>query len=443
MHRDRFDQPVSTSSACAAALNDDAVDRLFALQNGAAALIDEALALDPDFALAHCTKARVLLQQGDTAASRQWAMRGRDLAAGLPARERAHAEVVCLAIHGESTALQAVRDHATAYPRDAVPLSFAVGVYGLLGFGGFNDFHEQQVALLERVSPAWGEGAQDWWFLASLGWAYVEVGRADAGIALLERSLALNPDNANAVHGRAHGYYEQGAAVEGEAFIDAWLPGYDRSAVLHGHLAWHQALFALQRGDAERALGIYRDAVSPAASSALPLFTMIDAASFAVRSDTYGHPLTVDERRQIADFAAKHFPKAGVPFANVHLAMAYACAGEREAQEALKSKVATLLDDGRQPSGPVVARLCDAVAAYAGGDYASAAALLDEAAPESARLGGSHAQRDVLIDLAIAAHLRANAALKARATAQRRWTQRAKHLDEAWLRRMARAARST
>ena len=442
MHRDRFDQPISTCSACAAALNDDAVDRLFALQNGACALIDEALALDPDFALAHSTKARVLLQQGDAAAGRQWAVRGRDLAAELPARERAHAEVVCLAIHGESTALQAVRDHAATYPRDAVPLSFAVGVYGLLGFGGFNDFHEQQVALLESVAPAWGE-AEDWWFLASLGWAYVEIGRTAAGIALLERSLALNPDNANAVHGRAHGYYEQGAAAEGEAFIDAWLPRYDRSAVLHGHLAWHQALFALQRGDAERALGIYRDAVSPTASSALPLFTMIDAASFTLRCGINGHPLAADERHQLADFAAKHFPKAGVPFANVHLAMAYACAGKREAQDALRSRVAALLDDGRQPSGPVVARVCEAVAAYAGGDYAGAAASLDEAAPELARLGGSHAQRDVLIDLAIAAHLRANAASKARAAAQRRWTQRAGHLDVAWLRRTERAARLT
>ena len=432
MHRDRFDQPVTTVSARAAELNDAAVDRLFALQGGAEALIDAALEEDPEFALAHCTKARVSLQRGETAAGRLWATSARDLAAPLPLRERRHAEVVYLAIHGESTALQAVRDHAAAYPRDAVPLSFALGVYGLLGFGGCNNFHAQQVALLESVAPAWNE---DWWFLASLGWAYVEVGRTAEGIGLLDRSLALNANNANAVHGRVHGYYEEGGVAEGEAFIAAWLPSYDRRAVLHGHLAWHQALFALHRGDAERALAIYRAAVGPAAAMALPLFTLIDGASFAVRSMLHGHPLAATERRALADFAAEHFPKAGVPFANVHLAMAYASAGDSDALDALRDKVVELLDEGRQSSGPVVTQVCDAIAAYSASDYASAAAFLDEALPELERLGGSHAQRDVLIDLAIAAHLRADAAPRARALAERRWTRRAGHLNEAWLRR--------
>ena len=432
MFRDRFGQPVSTASARAAELNDDAVDRLFALQGGAARLIDEALQLDPEFALAHCTKARVLQQQGEPAAARRWADSGRHLAAGLSVRERHHAEIVRLAVYGDSKALPAVRDHADAFPRDAVPLAFALGVYGLLGFGGFVDFHEQQVALLESVAPAWGD---EWWFLSALGWAYVEVGRTDDGIALLDKSLALNPGNANAIHGRTHGYYEQGAAAEGEAFIAAWLPYYDRSAVLHGHLAWHQALFALQRDDAERALAIYEDAVAPKASSALPLFTVIDGASFALRSMLHGHPLPSTARRDLAAYAARHFPKAGVPFANAHLAMAYSCASDEAALAQLRDEVVALLEAGRQASGAVVLRVCDAIGAYAAGDLASAAALLDAALPELERMGGSHAQRDVFTDLAIVAHCAANSA-KARAIAERRWTQRAGHLNEEWFQRL-------
>ena len=322
----------------------------------------------------------------------------------------------------------------TLFPRDAVPLSFALGVYGLLGFGGFVDFHEQQVALLERVAPAWGD---EWWFLAALGWAYVEVGRTDDGIALLDRALVLNPENANATHGRAHGYYEQGAAAEGEAFIAAWLPSYDRRAVLHGHLAWHLALFALQRGDADRALAVYEDAVRPAASAALPLFTMIDGASFALRSALYGRPLPSAARRELADYAARHFPKAAVPFANAHLAMAYSCAGDKTAFAGLRADVATLLDEGRQASGAVVLHVCDAIGAYAAGDYSTAAALLDAALPELARLGGSHAQRDVFIDAAIAAHCAAADSAEARAIAKHRRTRRAGHLGEDWFQRLS------
>lgn len=153
MYQDRFGQGITSQSARAVELYDDAVDRMFALQPGSIALIDEALHLDPVFALGHCAKARALAGIGDNARARDYAVRGRELAADLPERERRHAEIVALVFHGESAAaLDAVRDHASAYPRDAVPLSFALGVYGLFGFGGFNDFRERQVELLEAVA---------------------------------------------------------------------------------------------------------------------------------------------------------------------------------------------------------------------------------------------------------------------------------------------------
>lgn len=203
MHQDRFGQPTTTDSARAVDLYDAAVDLLFALQPGSGPLIDEALTIDPDFALAHCVKARSLAAVGKMEAARRYAALGRDLAAGRSAREHRHAEIIDLALRGESKrALCAVREHADAYPRDAVPLSFALGVYGLLGFGGFNDFHAQQAALLQSVAHAWGD---DWWFLAAFGWALVEAGRSETGIPMLDRAMELNPDNANAVHGRVHG----------------------------------------------------------------------------------------------------------------------------------------------------------------------------------------------------------------------------------------------
>ena len=435
MYQDRFGQPITTQSARALDLYDKAVDRMFALQPGSNALIDEALDLDPEFALGHCTKARALAGAGDGAGARRHATRGRDLAARLPERERRHAEIVSLVFHGESmAALDAVRDHAAAYPRDAVPLSFALGVYGLLGFGGFNDFREQQVELLAGVAHAWGE--EDWWFLAFYGWALVEAGSADAGIAMLDRALELRPDNANAVHGRAHGYYEQGAAGEGEAFIEAWLPGYDRSAILHSHLGWHVALFALQRGDAERAADVYRDCIRPPVSQTLPMFTMIDCASFLTHTAVAGHPLGMQERRELAAFVAERFAKLGVPFVNAHLAMAYAAFADADALAELEEGVAVLLDDGKQPSGPVVAQLCSAVTAYAGGRYARAASHLDRALPDLDRMGGSNAQRDVFIDLAISAYLRSGDQDAARQIARSRYTRRAGHLDDGWLQRL-------
>ncbi len=434
MQKDRFGQPMTTDSARAAELYDVAVDRLFSLQPGSGPIIDEALTLDPNFALGHCARARSLATVGDMPEARRSAALGRDLAAALSARERRHADIVCFALHGESTrALRAVREHAAVHPRDAVPLSFALGVYGLLGFGGFNDFHAQQATLLESVAHAWGD---DWWFLAAYGWGLVEIGDVNKGIPMLDRAMELNPRNANAVHGRIHAYYEEGAPAEGEALIDAWLPNYDRYAVLHGHLSWHRALFALQRGDGERAIDIYRNSVGPAASRALPMFTTIDAASFLTRASIAGHLLDNSESQQLAAFARKHFPEPGVPFVNAHLAMAYAAAGDNDTLSSLERGIASLLDDGKQSSGPVVALVCEAISAYGRCQYDITLGRMVEAMSELERLGGSHAQRDVFIDLAISAALRAGARTEAERIARERWARRAGHLDADWLARI-------
>ena len=266
-------------------------------------------------------------------------------------------------------------------PRDPVPLSFALGVYGLLGFGGFADFVDRQVALLQSVASAWGD---DWWYLAAMGWAHVEAGQAGSRYPDarprpgIEHRTTPMPSTAvpTATTSRA-------LPEEGEAFIDSWLPRYDRAAPLHGHLGWHQALFALQCGDVGRAVSTYLANVSPNASLALPMFTMIDCAAFAMRCTLYGHPLPTEELRAVAAFAERHFPKPGVPFVNVHQALTQAVAGRPSALAAWTGAVRDLLGQGRQASGPVVADVCDAVTAFGEGRFRDAASLLESRAPRT------------------------------------------------------------
>ena len=102
----------------------------------------------------------------------------------------------------------------------------------------------------------------------------------------------------------------------------------------------------------------------------------------------------------------------------------------------LEQGVAVLLDEGKQPSGSVVADICSGIAAYGKGRYRDAAEVFRRTAPELARLGGSNAQRDVYIDLAVSASVRAGEFEAAREVAKRRWTRRAGHLNEAWLDRL-------
>src|SRR5690606_11448123 len=121
------------------------------------------------------------------------------------------------------------------------------GVFGLIGFGGCLDRNDQQLALLEPLAAAYGD---DWWFLTALSFAYEESGHYATARPMAERSLELYDNNGNAAHVVAHVDFERGDAATGGAFLDGWMPGRDRAAAIHGHLAWHRALFHLADDDA-------------------------------------------------------------------------------------------------------------------------------------------------------------------------------------------------
>ncbi len=251
---DRFDLPVTSASAAAIGDYVAAVDLLLSANTGAAELLERALAADPDFVLAHVARARLLQLQARMPEARAAAARAKELRGGVSAREQQHIDTISRAVEGSATeALALVYTHVSEYPRDALPLSLALGVFGLLGFSGRLDHHEAQLALLEELAPHWGD---DWWFLGDLGWAYIETGEVAAGTRLVERSLAGNPRNAHAAHQRVHGFFEAGDPSGGADFIRAWLADYDRAGHLHCHLSWHLALFELARGDAECARAV-------------------------------------------------------------------------------------------------------------------------------------------------------------------------------------------
>src|SRR6516164_2844985 len=155
--RDHFDLPVTCASSTAVEDYVAAVDLLLSAWPGADALLDRALAADPDFALAHIARARLLELQARMPEAEMAAARARSYAARLTARERRHIEAIALSIDGAAgDAWAVVREHVAEFPCDALPLSLALGVFGLLGFSGRRDHHEAQLALLEELAPHWG-----------------------------------------------------------------------------------------------------------------------------------------------------------------------------------------------------------------------------------------------------------------------------------------------
>jgi tetratricopeptide (TPR) repeat protein len=435
MLEDRFGLPLSTESASAVEAYVTGLDLMLSANVGAAEALDEAIRLDPDFALAHTARARQKLLAADMAAAKKSADRARALASGLDRREAGHIDVIGLVVAGQNTeAYTRLEAHLSDYPRDALPLSTTVGAYGLLGFSGRADHHEAQRALLERLAPHWGD---DWWFDTYRGWSLIETDDPVAGRKIVGRALEANPGNGHGAHAYSHGFYEAGDVRGGIAFLTEWLPTYDRRAQLFGHLSWHHAMLELQRGDPDAAAEIYDRGIRPAVSHNSAMFILVDCAAYLWRRAVAGHPPPADDAREIRDFALAHFPHAGMHFVNLHRALALAAANDETALAEHIEEVHALVAEGRQPPGAVMETVCAGFAAFARGDHDSAAAALAEAQREMERIGGSHAQRDVITDTLIAAHLRAGRREDAAREMRARHDRRAKHLDAAWLERMA------
>jgi tetratricopeptide (TPR) repeat protein len=429
---DRFGLPLSTTSEAAVENYIAGLDLLMSANAGAEARLDAALAADPDFALAHIAKARLCQVQARIPEAKAAAVEARARATRVSGREARHIETIAQAVDGAGPrAMALLEEHVAEYPRDALVLSLALGVFGLLGFSGRLDHHEAQLTLLERLAPRWDD---DWWFLAYLGWARIELGDIARGAAEVERALQGNPRNAFAAHARTHGYFEAGEPDAGAAFIESWLPGYDRRSQLHCHLSWHLALFELARGNTKRARELYADAIRPAVSQAPPLFNLADAASFLWRWQIYhaGPPLA-GAWLEVAAHAHQYFPSAGMHFADIHAILADAAAGNSTAANGRVAQTRERDAAGRSPQGAVVPALCAGAAAFARGNDDEAITRLGAALPELARVGGSHAQREVFEDTYIVACLRAGEREKATARLTARLARRPSARDERWL----------
>lgn len=382
-----------------------AVDALLSGNVGADEALDRSLAADPDFVLAHAARARALQMRGAAAEARAAATRAGELARSASRREQGHVEAVSLALGPDlPRALAAVREHLREFPRDALVLSLATGVYSLTGFSGRPDRNKLLRAILDEVAPAYGD---DWWFLNVHAFACTEAGDRARGRRLVERSLGLHPRNAHAAHALAHVFYEEGDSTGGAAFVGGWLPGYERAAQLHCHLSWHLALFELGRGRTDSATAIYEDSISPGVSLSAALGTLVDSASFLWRCGLWGVGPTPLPWGDVRDFAGRAFPKPSVAFADAHLVMALAAAGEHDGAAARIAELRLVEREGRQPAGRVAADVAEGMAAYAQGGWERAIALLEPVFDEIVRVGGSRAQRDVFEQTLLRAYLRA------------------------------------
>jgi Tfp pilus assembly protein PilF len=431
VHQDRYGLPLSTASTEAAEAYRYGTDLMLSAWPGAAEAFEQAIAADPDFALAHIARARIhsFYQQG--VAARKEAALARDLVArNGTARERGHVETLALAAEGQlPAALSSALEHLEESPRDAVVLSLPLGAFGLFAFSGRADHDQARQDLCERYAPHYGD---DWWFLSNHGWSMTENGQVARGRAMTERAFDMRRHNAYAAHALLHAMFEDGSVDDADGLVTQWIGGYDRSGILYGHILWHQALGALEQGDASRALATYKDVLRPGVTAAPPLNVMSDSASLLWRLKAYGHAVPQEFWNEANEYGSRYFGKLSLPFVEMHMALLAAATGNQAALDERLRGIEQRLKEGKLLAGPLVPGIYRAMSAFARDDYAACITHLEGVLGDVVRVGGSHAQREIIEDTFIVALIRAGELMRARAMLGQRLHRRPSPRDQRW-----------
>lgn len=385
--QDRYGNEVSTASHAALAAYDEGLELFLAAQVGPDEAFAKAAAEDPSFALAHLAQARSLQMLARPAEAKAALQRARDLADGVSAREQAQISILGHVIEGRGAqAYLEILAHVGDHPRDVMAIQPCAGVFSLIGFSGKEGREAESLAFFNALKPVYGD---DWWFLSVLGFSQIEVGQLDQGEKTINAAFDANPKNGNAAHYKAHFHYEAGEAEAGRAFIHDWIKGYDKQAVLHCHVCWHDALWALEAGDREAAWEIVEQDIRPGGAWGPPVNVLTDMAAFLLRAELLGEARRDDLWQELSQYAARYFSNPGISFADAHAAIAHAIAGNDEA-------LAKLAETSAGTAGDIVNALAHVYEAFARGDWD---AVMDGLAPALAtheRIGGSRAQRDFM-----------------------------------------------
>ncbi|HYZ23730.1 MAG TPA: tetratricopeptide repeat protein, partial [Rhodopila sp.] len=419
MTKDSWGLEISTTSPEAAAAYDHAINGYLGYRADMPARLKTLLAADPDFGVAHSLNGCMMLAgfRADLLpairASLQEARR-----CGGTLRELAHAQALTHWADGDPERAVAVWDQIHAdHPHDILAFRLA---HFVAFWSGRPDVMLRSVLNVERH---WSESLPG--YSAILGcrcFALEESGRFLEAEYAGREAIRLNPGDLWAAHAVAHVLEMTGRRREGIQWVETLQPGWDGGNNLKHHLWWHEAMYHLELGDFARVLALYdsgfRDLSSPLTGAAPDLYIDVqNAASMLFRLQRHG--IDVGDRWvELADKAEARIGDCQSAFTLPHWMMALAATGRIAATHRMLDAMRDF-GAGTRPAARLVRDVAlpvtEAVLANGQGRHAEAVRLMRPVLGEMWRMGGSHAQQDVLeqvfLDSALKGELDADARL--------------------------------
>jgi tetratricopeptide (TPR) repeat protein len=362
-------------------------------RSDAESLLAPALHEAPTFVMAHVLQAYLCLCSRDPARVRS-ARPALARAAELPtnARERLHLAAIDAAVADDYERAKALlAELLRQHPRDVLALQVAHAL----------DYTTGDVARMgDRVAnvlPAWSSGLPGYHaVLAMHAFGLEECGDYERAAEFGRRALSLNPFDARAHHVLAHVFEMTERPDAGVRWMHERIEYWAGDTMVATHCWWHLALFHLAKGDIERALSLYDRRVRAGRSVAVA--DMIDAAALLWRIDLAGGDTGV-RWSELASAWAPHIADGFCTFNDLHAMLAFVGARDWNLAQRLESTLArgqSARTRHAQTTRLVGLPACRALIAFGRGDYVGAIGLLARLPALAHRIGGSHAQRDVL-----------------------------------------------
>lgn len=398
MLTDRYGTGHSSDNAEALAAFEEAVHGVAAHRPSTGLALNRALAADPQLAAAHALKgfANVLLAREELLPEAEQAHRA--AVAALQARgggtpcEQALAEALGEAAQGRFYAAAArLERYLDGAPRTFLPAKVAHALRFMVGDA------PGMMAVTARVLGAWSEAAPGYGFLLGChAFALEELGDFAGAERVGLRAVELEPDDSWGLHAVSHVHEMMGRTSDGIAWLEDHRPVWSACNNFSFHMAWHLALFHLEREDHDKVLAIYDAEVRPTSTD--DFRDVANAVSLLWRLEQEG--VVVGRRwEELRAIAIKRRGDMTLTFSALHHLLTLLAVGDIGAAQELAGNMATRAACRNGDQATVVDivghDLASTLIALAAGG--TSRARLDRLAVDLQRIGGSHAQRDVFL----------------------------------------------
>lgn len=394
MIEDAQGHSVSGATAESVALYDPAVRAYNSGYGDAIGLLDAACDASPAFVMAHLVKAWMFTIANDPGLIGKAQTLVRTTAdLTMNERERGHLAALRLAAAGARMAAVEVLDrHLMHYPFDLVAHQAAMLMDGFLGrFRWVRDRSARALPRWSRDMPSYGT------MLAFHGFGCEEAGDYVRAEDESRAAAELEPHSFWPHHTVSHVMEMTGRPEDGLGWMtarEAYWASPDN--VTQVHIWWHKSLFHIELGQYDAALALYD---GPILATLRPLaINLTNLSALLWRLDTLGCDVAGRWRDLVTRWEG-HADGRCLVFTDVHAAMAEL----RSGQEALAERrlgwmreTAASGDEAAPLYRDVGIPLLEGLMAFHRGAYQRTVDLLQPVRFDLWRIGGSHAQRDII-----------------------------------------------